>query len=435
MRADDALDSGLRPSPERGLWLLLNKPYLPPDFDQQAFDNLWRVWEEPLHSQAEKATAEERRALAFARYGLTPRPDEPTKPMQYVVDGRGQWTMNCLACHQGKLTGHAYPGLPNSHFALETLTSDMRRTKLWSGKPLTRMDMGSLVMPLGTSNGTTNAVMFGVALMNYRDADLNIVRNRPPPKMTHHDCDAPPWWNVHRKKRLYADDFAPRGHRVLMQFFLVEENGPDKFREWEDDYRHIEAYINSLRAPKYPFAIDGQLAEAGRLAFNAHCAECHGTYGPDREYPERIVPIDEVGTDRVRLDALSVEHRTGYARSWFNHYGERAIVADPGGYVAPPLDGVWASAPYFHNGSVPTLWHLLHANERPAVWRRVADKFDEARVGLEIEIAETPVSGSFAQKRQYFDTTRFGKSAAGHLFPNRLDAGEKRAILEYLKTL
>ena len=136
----------------RGYELLTTKPYLPPDFDQQTFDVLWRVWEEPLRSQAEEATPEERRAMAFSRYGLTSAPGDPSgKPQQYIVDERGNWTMNCLACHQGKVAGVVVPGLPNSLLALQTLTDDVRMTKLRTGKLLTRMDLGSAIVPLGTT--------------------------------------------------------------------------------------------------------------------------------------------------------------------------------------------------------------------------------------------------------------------------------------------
>src|SRR4029077_6025753 len=89
---------------EHGYRLLLTKPYLPPDFDQETFDELWKTWEEPLRSQAETATPDERRKLAFSRYGLhTDTGDASGKPQQYVVDRQGNWTMSCLACHQGKV--------------------------------------------------------------------------------------------------------------------------------------------------------------------------------------------------------------------------------------------------------------------------------------------------------------------------------------------
>ena len=77
--------------------------------------------------------------------------------------------------------------------------------------------------------------LFGVLLMAYRDADLTVHKSRPPPKMVHHDMDAPPWWHFKRKKMIYIDGFAEKGHRGLMQFMLVPQNGPEKFREWEAD--------------------------------------------------------------------------------------------------------------------------------------------------------------------------------------------------------
>jgi mono/diheme cytochrome c family protein len=427
---------------QRGYKLLVDKPYLPPDFDEEVFDSAWKQWPEPLRSQAEKATPNERRRLAFERYGLTPRPDDPSKPLQYVVDKAGNWTMNCLACHggtipDGKGGSTVYPGAPNSRFALQTLTEETRFAKAELGRPFTRMDVGGAFIPLGTSNGTTNAVMFGVVLMGLRDADLNFDASRGVPKMTHHDMDAPPWWHFRKKKMLYIDGFAAKGHRGLMQFMLVRSNGPEKFREWETDFREVFAYLSSIEPPKYPYPIDRDLAAAGETAFRRVCTDCHGTYGAGGSYPEKLIPIDEVGTDRVRLDALTAAHRDAYGQSWFAGYGKLDNLKDPGGYVAPPLDGVWASAPYFHNGSVPTLWHVLHPSERPTVWKRKGEAYDQDRLGPAIETFDRLPADINAgwQRREYFNTRAFGKSAAGHTFPDELTADEKRAVLEYLKTL
>ena len=427
------------PNAQRGLELLLNKAYLPAAFDQQTFDEVWKVWEEPVRSQAASATPEERRRLAFRRYGLTARYGDPRRrPLQYVVDPTGNWTMNCLACHQGTVAGKFVAGAPNTQFALETLTHEIRATKLRLGKQMTDLDIGSLVMPLGTTVGTTNAVMFGVSLFHYRDPDLNIIPRLLPPSLLHHDHDAPAWWNTSLKKRLYADDFAPRGHRALMQFLASKENGPEKFRDWENDFRHIEAYIDSLEPPEYPFTIDEELAAEGKVVFQLNCAECHGTYGEDASYPETIVPLAEIGTDAMRLKSLSVAHRKGYARNWINEYGNAGeVIADPGGYVAPLLSGVWASAPYLHNGSVPTLDHLLHPTERPTVWfRRDINGYDSQRIGLVVaELTEVPDDSSPAARRHYFDTRLKGKSATGHGFPEVLSERERRVVLEYLKSL
>jgi len=428
-------------SARRGYELLVNKPYLPPDFDQATFDATWRFWPEPLRTQAERSSPEERRRMAFARYGLTPRPDDPTRPLQYVVDAAGNWTMNCLACHGGTVPAAdggqtVWPGAPNAQFALQTLTEETRLAKAELEKPLSRMDLGSVFVPLGSTNGTTNAVMFGVVLMAFRDANL-VLKSGPIPKMTHHDMDAPPWWHFQRKKMLYIDGFAEKGHRGLMQFMLVKQNGPEKFRQWEAEFRDVYAFITSVQPPRYPFAIDRALAERGRTAFARVCAQCHGTYGPGGSYPERRVPIDEVGTDRVRLDALTPEHRAAYGQSWFAEFGKKENINEPQGYVAPPLDGIWASGPYFHNGSVPTLWDVLHPAQRPVVWHRTGGAFDHERIGPAVErLTEIPSQVTEGwQRREYFDTRAFGKSAAGHDFAEALSDDERRAVLEYLKTL
>ena len=62
----------------KGLELLLTRAYLPPDFDQEVFDELWRTWEEPSRSRAERLDLAGRRRMAMERYGLVPHPDDPS---------------------------------------------------------------------------------------------------------------------------------------------------------------------------------------------------------------------------------------------------------------------------------------------------------------------------------------------------------------------
>ena len=253
----------------------------------------------------------------------------------------------------------------------------------------------------------------------------------------HHDMDAPPFWNFKKKRSLYADGFAPKNHRVLMQFMLLPENDRATLISWEDDFKDIQAWIESVQPPKYPFKVDVELAEQGRAVFEKNCSRCHGTYGSDEKYEQLLVPLEEVGTDPVRLNALNREHREWIRDGWMSRYGKDEVDVEPSGYVAPPLDGIWASAPYFHNGSVPTLWHVLHSTERPVVWKRTEDGYDESRVGLEVEEFNVlPAEAKSAyERRSHFDTTKSGKSAAGHTFPDSLSESNKQTLLEYLKTL
>jgi mono/diheme cytochrome c family protein len=279
--------------------------------------------------------------------------------------------------------------------------------------------------------------------MNFRDADLNVQTNRIPAPMNHHDMDAPPWWHFYRKSHLYIDGFAEKGHKGLMQFMLVRQNGPDKFRYWEKDFREVYRFLEELRPPKFPLAVDAEKASKGKVVFEKTCASCHGTYQPSEssnrnigKYPEQVVDIDDVKTDRVRFDSLSPKHRDAYGKSWFADYGKQSTYNEVAGYVAPPLDGIWASAPYLHNGSVPTLWHLLHPQQRPKVWRRIAQSMDEEAIGLVVEsLDEVPKKLSNAQRRWYFDTSLEGKSAQGHDYPDELTEDQKSDLLEYLKTL
>lgn len=419
---------------ERGYRWLTTKAFGTADFSAAQFEQLWTIWPDPLRTEAEKAPPEERRRLAFSRYGLVEAPGRVGgAPLGYVDDGHGGWVINCLLCHGGKVAGRAIPGLGNSHFAFQTLTNDLTRLYIREKKRVPRDILERMVTPLGRSNGTTNAQIFSVALTSMRDADLNFTPPTSLPSLKHHDLDAPPLWNTRHKSHLYIDGFVGKSHRVIMQFVFTPNNSGPTIRAWDDDFRDILAWIESLRPPVYPWPVDQKLAAEGARIFGRTCAECHGT--PD-SYPEKRVPLEELGTDPVRLAGMPAAHRTFFSRGWISEEGTVDVVAEPDGYVAPPLDGIWASAPYFHNGSVPTLWHVLHPDERPAVWRRTEDGYDQERVGLEVELFDAVPAEvtNDADRRRFHDSGIAGKSAAGHDYPNALAEDAKRAVLEYLKT-
>jgi hypothetical protein len=100
---------------------------------------------------------------------------------------------------------------------------------------------------------------------------------------------------------------------------------------------------------------------------------------------------------------------------------------DPRSYKARSLNGIWATAPYLHNGSVPNLWQLLQpADQRVKQFYVGSRELDPVNVGFET----TPYAGGFN-----FDTTLPGNSNAGHTFGTTLGDDEKWALIEYLKSL
>ena len=170
------------------------------------------------------------------------------------------------------LHGTPVAGTPNNRLALQTLTEETFGIKMRQGKPPSRMYLGAVAIPLGTTNGTTNAVVFGMELMDQRDEQLNWILV-PPKSFTHHDMDTAPRWYFYKRPSMYIDGFAEKRNRGLMQFTLVPENGPDFYRKYEENFRDVLAYINSLRPPEYSGVVDQSLAENGELLFNANCAE------------------------------------------------------------------------------------------------------------------------------------------------------------------
>lgn len=103
-------------------------------------------------------------------------------------------------------------------------------------------------------------------------------------------------------------------------------------------------------------------------------------------------------------------------------------------YKARPLNGIWATAPYLHNGSVPTLYDLLRpAEERPESFYVGSREFDPEKVGF-VTTKSTDNSFLFHTRGKDGNLIK-GNSNEGHGYGTRLDRDEKKALLEYLKTL
>jgi hypothetical protein len=102
------------------------------------------------------------------------------------------------------------------------------------------------------------------------------------------------------------------------------------------------------------------------------------------------------------------------------------------GYPAKPLKGVWATAPFLHNGSVPTIADLLTPPEqRPSSFPVGSREYDPQKMGYRTDMPNPCAKCTLFT----FDTTKPGNSKLGHPFGTTLKPEEKQALMEYLKRL
>ena len=374
-------------------------------------------------------------------------------------DGSELVVSNCLQCHAGHFNGELIVGLGKA-------SADFTKSLSEFADPLPDLPeisesnaafnkfkaRAAALGPYSTMKtiGANPAVMFAIVLLSHRDPvtlawneaslyELSTEMVLP--------ADPPPWWRVGKKATNFANGMSRRDHRGTMVLASslctdsVEEAGPVV-----DYFADIQAYIASLEAPKYPFPVDAALAAEGAEIFECNCSGCHGTYAADpaaETFPNLLVPLTVIGTDPAFATLAAEGGFYHHLREWFNDsfYGmfSEVITDDPGpGYTAPPLDGVWATAPYFHNGSVPSIELVLDSGARPATWRRVdydSTNFDQAALGWPWDPAPSQADAPEGDRKYIYDASQFGYGNGGHTFGDHLDDGERKAVLEYLKTL
>ena len=240
------------------------------------------------------------------------------------------------------------------------------------------------------------------------------------------------------------------------------------------DLEKLEALLHKLEAPAWPAIlppVDKTKAARGAAVFAQACSSCHAKQAADAYglTPVPLVPLDQIGTDpRAARNFMTRPAETGVlegrpiavfggpvfgpragAATIVGHIStavavqvprdrlqaglntfRAATAAAPGrldAYKAIPLAGVWAGAPYLHNGSVASLTQLLTpAPERAAKFTMGGRDYDPALVGYP---ADTAVPG------YVLDTTLPGNSNAGHEYGTTLPTAEKADLIEFLKTL
>jgi len=463
----------------------------------------------------------------------------------------GRWTGNlgttCHVCHSGQVGTEADgPGLgavygnSNSLSEFGQMDTDLNGIFPGVGTPLP--------IVTGKTRGTNNAL----ALQLITLALAQDVRPLDPDFLgfalfapNGGSLDAPAWWNVGHRPVKFQDAFlAMDALRSDLGFFL-KGPGPGGFDWIKQHARAGDTYLMSLKSPAYPRAINTALAEQGAILFhsknlwaeqlqnpapkpaggNGSCASCHGAYSPryvhDPAYLDTpalegvasyVVPRDLIATDHWRVDSDN-EAAEQYGKENFFAYPE-TLDADPNldcstqnraeirqgrepGYLAPPLYGIWASAPYFHNGSVANVWEVLQPADRPTIWRRVStparpDQYGQVVMGYDTDLNRAydhnklgwkyealacgeggttpyldcdpsnqdadpgflalmnilnssnpflwylgfgPATNEQLEARKIYNTHMYGQGNGGHTFTAVLTDAERRALLEYLKTL
>jgi len=414
----------------------------------EAMRHLYLTWSDQLPSYAFYSMNEEQYWEDFnARYGTIPSPFEgATYPAGFGVADDGRVGIDCLLCHAGRLEGQTVIGLSNNRLDLRGFVDDLKAlpdaiAALKASPPPPPYDVivaaipdtqvpepyASLEVPTGAAGSNDG---FGLGLLTatfYED---------PPPGLNTFAGyqDAPAWWTIRFKERLYTDGSAPAdGVYTMMSTLLAFGLSYAELASYLPTFQAIRNYLCSLEVPRWSDhdlpPIDEALAAEGAQVFAERCAQCHGGYTGDA-FPNAVVTPAEIGTDPFRVEQFGPTEA-----DWFNSFipqPDYEMTATEG-YLAPVLAGIWASAPYLHNGSVPTLRALLDPSLRPTRWRRSGGSLDPVDVGLSYEVVDQPADRNTIEGRKVVDTAIEAMGNQGHAID--IPSGSVDALLEFLKTL
>lgn len=282
------------------------------------------------------------------------------------------------------------------------------------------------------------------------------------------------WWNLKYKNRWLSDGSIVSGNPVYTNLLWNEiGRGADlkELEEWmvqnDQTIQELTAAVFSTKPPRYEnfFGIEKiniEKARRGQAHYNISCKRCHGSYLKGWELDEASTlsaheqvatikltyhvqtPVRNVGTDPGRYEGMNAFASDLNRLKISKTLG--TVVIPQKGYVPPPLDGIWARWPYFHNNSVANLCELLTPSSKrvKSYWSGPAnDKdrdFDQECVGYPLT-HKTPSEWK-KNPEQFYDTSREGLSNSGHDIGIFIKDGkeiyslnEKKEIIEFLKTL
>lgn len=385
-------------------------------------------------------------------FGMAPGVDSP-EPLK--------WTVNCVVCHMAEIDGVAYFGAGTKTFderwlgeALKRLTSEPWRARL-RGSPDDALaaEAGRILHSHHHDriDSLTRARSTAFAA-SHVELYMRTHGNAMPPvdHVGRGDVKTPPLWHTRAKMdvgRWYSDGSFSGRYPLMASSMELEKDRPfDALvaHVIPAIRRQFETVVSHLAPPPYPYPIDRVLAARGKALFDSAdvgCSQCHGTYD-GRGHVDWPGHHLDVGTDPARRSLVTPEFVDAFDRSPLAA-GGRLVESE--GYAATPLTGVWANYPYLHNGSVPTLHHLLGpVDERPKIFQvTAAGRFDQNRVGQCLVQSADDARRSprellqrFGSDRDWFNTERPGSASSGHdVWPRIQTDANRKALIEYLKTL
>ncbi|MEP7141625.1 MAG: hypothetical protein ABI707_02085 [Ferruginibacter sp.] len=357
---------------------------------------------------------------------------------------------NCLQCHAQVFDGKLIIGLGNS---LSDFTIKRGATALFAEKFLKNLSgdnakkyeaaknfitaIKAVAPDLVTSTkGVNLADGLAYLLVSHRDPQTFkwIDQSLLPGPDYIVPTDVPAWWMLKKKNAMFYNGLG-RGDfgRFLMASNLLTVTDTSEAKEVDSHFNDVLAFINSIQPPKYPKAINSSMAAEGKTIFMATCKKCHGTYGDDANYPNLLIPANIIKTDSMLYNAnySNAGFIEWWNKSWFTTGDHPAKLVPYRGYIAPPLDGIWITAPYMHNGSVPNLEAMLNSKIRPTYWQRSFSNpsYNYDIPGWNFETKDRPGDS------EVYNTKLKGYGNYGHYFGDKLSDKERKELIEYLKTL
>jgi Cytochrome c len=381
------------------------------------------------------------------RYGLLYK-DGRSLPIGFVKSramGMDRLSFNCSLCHTGLMNGQPTAGMPNLDLRVQEFEEDFMQ-QLASGALAADRVVPAIKAKDPAFGGVEEAnLRLWLGLAQWQAGSRKPSAHRAGPgrfdlmqsfktrlKLPAHDfnanMDIAPLFGQRMLQR-YPRDGAIGGDQDLVRYLIVRISGDNtplvngRPPQW---VRDLNAFLHDLEPPAFPGPIDRARAARGKQVFRNTCAPCHGSYEAyDERHPNQVIPMAVLGTDpnRVRVwDEAAIQ----YVKQ--DPIMKRLDLKPGLGLMPPSLKGVWATAPYLHNGSVPTVYDVLNPATRPASFYRGGLHLDPVKVGL-----STIEKGEPGQQR--VDTTVPGDGNIGHPFGAPLTDAQRWDVVEYLKTL